>query len=692
MTPVARVTLEAVGSQPVANPEPSPAELAQCEAEVGTLLSIIAELNKKMGTLKAPSEPEDFHLPDPYTSPGPDPVTLGLVRCSPERKTAADTTSKLPVTNRGGSGEVWSKLQEVLSAVEDSISFRRSWAVPVTVSDHGKQREHLAAAQQSWVQASQILAEIEREFGISCPSALPTEERYKYQRDIMGLQKRNCALRTTLKSCQEELNGAKDALNHTEEERHKLQEMLVDAEKAWRSCSPSPPYSTKGTASGGAVRPDWSSPPFPSSPLLFRKPKTPSDRDVSPLASPGSERASLGSCCPSPFVSTGSETERLQRCMEKLKARNERLTAALEHRKGELEQISLTLSRHEADRSALQMALRYCEECEEAYSQLLLLYEAKNQQGIPVWTDSAEQVNDRQQHGSPKSWHRSPGTEELSTSFSTADGAEETETHSHTRHGESDLEERETALHQQIERLKRDRAAICIPKPGPGGKGKLSPDPATLNGGGAGHGAKDTPNPSDIQKEKAALLHKLITVKEEMSELRGLIRLTEREWRYLDRSLMAQKAKDAAGALISESLREEQEERKTAQQKLAEDVVKMASEGDIPGPRSITILRELRAILQREQALKRRLSAVHDALETALSDSASCKSDEYMVQLAKVHGKSRVSDHDARRKYREHGWRLEQKWTAMSENHQSQIGALRATVEASERSQEETVL
>lgn len=34
--------------------EPSPAELAQCEAEVGTLLSIIAELNKKMGSLKAP--------------------------------------------------------------------------------------------------------------------------------------------------------------------------------------------------------------------------------------------------------------------------------------------------------------------------------------------------------------------------------------------------------------------------------------------------------------------------------------------------------------------------------------------------------------------------------------------------------------------------------------------------------------
>lgn len=40
--------------------EPSQAELAQCQAEVGTLLSIIAELNRKMGALQAPGDPEDI--------------------------------------------------------------------------------------------------------------------------------------------------------------------------------------------------------------------------------------------------------------------------------------------------------------------------------------------------------------------------------------------------------------------------------------------------------------------------------------------------------------------------------------------------------------------------------------------------------------------------------------------------------
>lgn len=54
MTPFDPMTYDPEGSDLAANLEPTPAELAQCEAEVGTLLTIIAELNKKMGSLKAP--------------------------------------------------------------------------------------------------------------------------------------------------------------------------------------------------------------------------------------------------------------------------------------------------------------------------------------------------------------------------------------------------------------------------------------------------------------------------------------------------------------------------------------------------------------------------------------------------------------------------------------------------------------
>lgn len=54
MTPIDHMTFDSEGSDPTVNLEPSSAELAQCEAEMGTLLNIIAEMNKKMGSLKAP--------------------------------------------------------------------------------------------------------------------------------------------------------------------------------------------------------------------------------------------------------------------------------------------------------------------------------------------------------------------------------------------------------------------------------------------------------------------------------------------------------------------------------------------------------------------------------------------------------------------------------------------------------------
>lgn len=76
---------------------------------------------------------------------------------------------KLPITSSnmlsctytsfplGGGGVVWTKLQEVLSSVEDSISCKRSWAAPITASDRVKHQEHLRAAQESSAKATQVL-------------------------------------------------------------------------------------------------------------------------------------------------------------------------------------------------------------------------------------------------------------------------------------------------------------------------------------------------------------------------------------------------------------------------------------------------------------------------------------------------------------------------------------------------------
>ncbi|XP_029284672.1 colorectal mutant cancer protein isoform X2 [Cottoperca gobio] len=674
------MTLDPEGSDPTTNLEPSPAELAQCEAEVGTLLSIIAELNKKMGSLKAPSEPGDLRPPRPSRPLVPDLLSHRLVRSSPERNTASTATSKPPLTVRGGGGVVWTKLEEVLTSVEDSISCKRSWAAPITASDQNKHREHLRAAQESWVQATQILEEMEIEFGISCPPGLPKDQ---YQEDFLDLEKRDSALVSSFQSHQEELERAQSTISQMEEEKNKL----VGLHKAWRSGCRSP--SCRPTA--GTLSPDWASPPFPGSPLLHRR----TSRAVTPLSvgGDGSPAGSVNSCspCPSP-ISLESETERLNRCIERLRARNERLTAALEQRKGESEQISITLNRLEADCSALQMALRYCEECEEAYSELLSLYDAKKQQSIPLQTDSAESVSDRQQPESPAQLTEM-GPEELSTSFSTAGVPEETETQSHTGQRTPELVEREAVLLQQIERLKRDRAAICLPKPSPGVEGKMSHEtghPARSRGGQV---TKDNAKPPDTKKEKASF-YQLISVREEMSDLRALIRLKEKELRCLEWGLMAQKAQEAAGAFVPESLRDEMEDRKTEQQRLCENAANPGNDGDIADPRTRPILKELQAVLQREQALKKRLALVQDSLNSALSDSHSHRRDngEQTARLTQAHSKALSSYRQIRRKYREQVWRLEQKVVAMTESHQHQSGAIKVAGEALEWRREETIL
>ncbi|KAL1022852.1 hypothetical protein UPYG_G00033300 [Umbra pygmaea] len=689
---------------PEVNSEPSQAELAQCEAEMGTLLNIIAELNKKMGALQALSDPDDVKpqepvviLSAPDTTSSPAPALSSL-----DKHTGTTLT---PMSNQGGSGEVWLELQGVISALEGSISTRRTWAI--TACDQDRQTQHLTAARESWVQVTKVLYEMERDFGISYSSGLPPEERKRYQKDVLALHQRNCDLHSILLRRQEELEKAKVNVTEMEDERRRLQEKLLGFQKAWRSGRLSPPYSPSESTSSEALSPGWSSPsstPFPGSPLFLRRattmgavPALSTGRDVSPLASPSPPPWSGGAICGSTSVSLEGEIERLQRCIERLKARNECLTGALERRKGESEQISMTLSRHEADNTALQMALQYCVECEEAYSELLSLYEARKQQIVPHWRNTAGPVMESQQHNSPRPSLRSLTAVELSTSFSSPGDAVETQSPIQIRGYE--VQGREADLREHIARLKQGRDAICVPVPGPGGEGKLSPDTGTLVGTrgsqrGFGGAVQGSLNPQSTRREKAALLYELVTVREEISELRGRIRLTEKERRCLDWSLMAQKAQDAAGALISESLNEQIEEKRSEQQKIAENVNNTCMDIDIARPLNNTIFQELQAVLQREQVLKQRALLMRDSLDSTLLDSASRRryNNEQIARLAHAHSKATGTYRNACRKYREQLWRLENQVSAMSDRHMTQIGALKATLEALECRREETVL
>ncbi|XP_052425374.1 colorectal mutant cancer protein isoform X2 [Carassius gibelio] len=618
-------------------------ELAQCEMEVNTLLKNISDLNRKMDSLQIPRE-----------SP------VGLSGCSMVDAGTASVESKTKTVCRdseGGGSEQWNELQKVLSALETSSGQGRKMLFRLqTQNAETIQAKHLSAARESWVQATQVLEEMERELGFSYPSALPHDERRQYQRDVLSLYKHNQDLNKSLKSHQEELMGAERTLMYLEDEKKWLQEKVVDLKRKWlygASCSPSvsPSLPSSRTSS-----PCFSSPPYPGSPLLSRK--LPSSRPDSP--------SSL--CTVDSVLQT--EIEKLQRCLERLKARNERLNAALLRRKGESEQLSMSLSRQEADSSALHMALVYCEECEEAYGDLLSLSEARKQQ-------NAETIS------TPQSENLDKGE----SSSSPPEGTAETKPNSLS---EKEFEDRSGVLLQRISRLKQDRAAVCIPRRGEAGEGMISPDTGTL----AGVRGRTSSLSKNTKEEKAALLYELVTVREEMSEMRGNLRLLEKERRCLDLALMVQSAQDSAGALILDSLRDELGDRRATQQRIAENLAKLEGGGGIPGPRNHSILRELQAALQREQSLRKRVTVLRESLDSALTDSTTQRriNREEIDHLSRYYIKISSTYRSSRKKQQDQLWQLEKQITVMSERHAKEEAELSNTLEAMEWRREETIL
>ncbi|XP_043108529.1 colorectal mutant cancer protein isoform X2 [Puntigrus tetrazona] len=629
-------------------------ELMQCETEVNTLLKIISDLNRKMDSLQIPRE-------SPVGVSGFVPQQASMVDAG-----AASVKSKTEnvcrdsdglVVNHRGSSELCNELQRVISALETSSGQGRKMLKLQTLNAETVRAEHLSAARESWVRATQVLEEMERDLGISYPSALPPEERRRYQRDVLSLHKHNQDLSACLKSRQEELMGAERNLMDLEDEKKWLQEKVVDLKRKWlykvsRSPSFSPSLSSSRTSS-----PCFSSPPYPGSPLLSRK--LPSSRPDSP-SSPCSVDSVLR-----------AEIEKLQRSLERLKARNEHLNGALVRRKGESERLSMSLSRQEADSSALHMALTYCEECEEAYGDLLSLCETRKRQNSE--TNSTPQPDLSKSSEEPSSGP--PG------------GAAETEPNSLP---EKEFEDKSGVLLQRISRLKQDKAAVCIPQRGEAGEGKISPDTGTLAGvrGRASSLSKNT------KEEKAALLYELVTVREEMSEMRGNLRLLEKERRCLDLALMVQSAQDSAGALILDSLRDELGERRATQQRIAQNLAKIDVEGGIPGPRNHSILRELQAALQREQSLRRKVAALRESLDSALTDSTTQRriSREETARLSRYYTKASSTYRSSRKKHQEQLWQLEKQSAVMSERHAKEETELSATLEAMEWRREETIL
>ncbi|KAI5101639.1 Usher syndrome type-1C protein-binding protein 1, partial [Silurus meridionalis] len=628
-------------------------ELAQCEAEVGTLLQIISELNMKMSALKLPCDRKVYETQLQTCKPASDLNSSSpATQIRPGAHSGSASVKSVIKKHYEGIGEIWTKLQQVLSTLESSASRRRKLVAPHIQDDDKTQEVHITAARDIWVQATQVLEEIERELGISYASALPTEVRQKYQKEVLSLGQLNRELSSSLQKRQEEQKKMEGGILEMKQEKKLLQEKLDKLKNKWLVTPSSfPPRSPSLSHSKTSSR-SWASPTIPASPFFSRR------MSISPTGSPSRpRRPSSGS---SVLV---NETECLQRSLDRLKARNERLTSALERRKSESEQVSMALSRYEADCSALNVALSYSEACEEAYCDLLSLCEARKQQNAALAEASTPEHIGNLSAANKESFCTTVTTQ---SSLST-----------------EEFKEKTGVIRQRIGRLKQDRATVCIPQETRTGEGKLSPDTGTL----AGTRKLSFLFSNNPKEEKTALLCELTNVREEMSELQGIIRLKQKERRSLDLFLVAHRCQESAGAAMAQSLQVGLEERKAEQQRINDCQAELGS-----GPWNHVLTRELHAARERELALKRKVTSLRELLETAMSATNRRVNKEEVARLLFYHNKALSACRSARKMNHEQLWRIKRQMTAMQERHESQLAELKSMLEALEWKKEESVL
>lgn len=123
-------------------------------------------------------------------------------------------------------------------------------------------------------------------------------------------------------------------------------------------------------------------------------------------------------------------------------------------------------------------------------------------------------------------------------------------------------------------------------------------------------------------------------------------------------------------------------------------MAKLEGGGEIPGPRNHSILRELQAALQREQSLRKRVAALRESLDSALTDSTTQGriNREEIAHLSRYYTKVSSTYRSSRKKQQEQLWRLENQIAVMSERHAKEEAELSATIEAMEWRREETIL
>ncbi|XP_004688695.1 PREDICTED: Usher syndrome type-1C protein-binding protein 1 isoform X2 [Condylura cristata] len=514
------------------------------------------------------------------------------------------------------------------------------------------------------------------------------------QREAARLAERNAWLRLALSSREDELTRMQVSLQATQAEKEALQREVQELQDSLLKLEPFPPPpqgqgggSGSGSSSSGADGEPWGTQdPFSlAHPLLRRLRSDCSTQMAGPLPT----RA----LAPEMHIME-AQVEQLRGSIEKLKCFNRLLSAVLQGYKGRCEALSMQLDQREAEATALQLALQYSENCEEAYGALLTLQEVGSGAEVPMGDVEAAE----------KEAQRLLAQEKASLEGQTLlDPQPSPEGSSVDRPTPQEVV---SQLRGYVQRLQEHRALVKIPpEPGPT-LAPMSTVPRAEAMVQAVLGSQ--PGPALPQLKKTQIQQDLAATRETLADLTLQLQLVRREKRGLELREAALRAQGPAHMLLLEQLRWELAQLQTGganssggdssgggSSRDEEDwsqgppAVSGGSRGSGGGQVSKVkeqeeLAQELSASLTRARSLWQQLQSLREELEKVAQKGRTkrAQSAELNSDLCKAHSSLVLAFRGAHRKQEEQRRKLEQQVALMEAQQAEELAGLEAIARA----------
>ncbi|KAG8517216.1 Usher syndrome type-1C protein-binding protein 1, partial [Galemys pyrenaicus] len=524
---------------------------------------------------------------------------------------------------------------------------------------------------------------------------LEQERAGGYQREAARLAERNAWLRLALSSREDELTRMQVSLQTTQAEKEALQREIQELQNSLMKLEPFPPPSQRqaggsgsGSSSSGADGEPWGTQdPFSlAHPLLRRLRSDSSTQMVGSLPTQ--------SLAPEMHIME-AQMEQLRGSIEKLKCFNRLLSAVLQGYKGQCEGLSMQLDQREAEATALQLALQYSENCEEAYGALLTLQEVDSgARKVPVGDKEAAEKEAQRLLAQEKAslCGQTLLDPQPSPEGSTVDRPTPQEVVSQ--------------LQGYIQRLQERRALVKIPpEPGPT-LAPMSTVPRAEAMVQAILGSQ--PGPALPQLEKMQIQQDLAATRETLADLMLQLQLVRREKRGLELREAALRAQGPAHVLLLEQLRWElaqlqsgganssggdssaggssRDEEEWSQGPLAGSGGSRGTDGGqgskVKEPEALA--QELSASLTRALSLREQLQSLREELEKVAQKGRTrrAQSAELNSDLCKAHSSLVLAFRGAHRKQEEQRRKLEQQVALMEAQQAEELAGLEAIARA----------